>query len=119
MTEKQALVREISADEYGAIFGEGVNFFGRRDFAMLNRAKAERVIFLAFEDEKGRTLAGLTAGERDGKLYAPFSAPYCPLSTKKALSVERARLIASALREYSGGRMRLTLPPLCYGEEKI
>ena len=67
--------KEVSEEEYRRRFPQPLHVFNSLPFIALNAAKVDRVRYILTGDE-GRTRMGLVAGQRDGMLLSPFSAPY-------------------------------------------
>lgn len=112
-------VCRVGRDEYDALFPQRLTVFDRTCFAELNSARADAVEYLTLRDSSGKALAGWIAGRRYDMLLAPFSAPYSAPAVSANLSVAQWLGCANALREYSGGKMRLTLPPDFYAPELL
>ncbi len=106
-------VSELSAKEYSALFPHRPHLFNSVEFAELNRHKCASVHFLAFSDSKFR--GGLIAGERDGALMNPFSAPFGGFDFNREPSAAKMIEIVESLKEWlHGRRCTITLPPAFY-----
>ena len=105
-------IRSISPSEYRALFPpEDSHLFNSVDFAELNAGRCDRIHYLVFADSKVRF--GLIAGEREGKLFAPFSAPFASFSYNSLQSIDAVDAAVDALGRY-GMPVQLFLPPTFY-----
>lgn len=79
-------VIEATREEFSNQLSSPYVVFNSASFNELNRTKAERIYYLLFMDTKLRM--GLIAGEKDGMLKSPFSAPFGGFSfVKENISV--------------------------------
>lgn len=114
----------VEADEqcFRNLFPRSGNIFSSLDFNLLNENKLkERPVFMIIREE-GKPRLGLIAGNRDGRICAPFSAPYSFFVWKKKPSLQTFAKAAETLVSYlkdSGRRLRLIMPPLCHDPEMI
>jgi len=106
----------IEPEEYAAEFDRyAPHVYNTVGFNLHNAAKTERLHFLALADRKLRF--GLIAGERDGELRSPFSAPFGGLTARSRQSVEHLYAAAEALKRYATRKemtLAITLPPPIY-----
>lgn len=112
-------VNRMDLKEYGQVYTHPFLAFDTVPFCELNRSKCDGLHALSFSDGKKNRL-GFVMGERDGKLRAPFSAPYTMFAYNKSEKLEYYDEAAEALKEYArkqGKSMILTLPPTVFGSE--
>lgn len=105
--------KEVSEEEYRRRFPQPLHVFNSLPFIALNAAKVDRVRYILTGDE-GRTRMGLVAGQRDGMLLSPFSAPYGGPDFSRDEKIEKVAESVSALGDFAraeGLKLRLTLPP--------
>ena len=108
----------VDAREYASLFRTSAHIFNSVAFTELNRDKCSDVHYFAFKDGKARI--GLIAGEREGNLYSPFSAPFGGFDANGSERLEYYDQAALALRDYLRSRntkVRIALPPSIYGSE--
>lgn len=117
-------VTEVSAAEYGGLFGEASHVFNSVAFAELNRHKATSLRYLCFGDAKVRF--GLTLGEKAGGLCTPFSAPFGGFEVRGVQRLAYMEDAVSSLKDYvrsdaslPSRQVMVTLPPLVYGETQL
>lgn len=114
-------VFSIEPEEYAAEFDRYVpHVYNTVAFNLHNRSKADNVRFLVLADSKIRF--GLIAGERDGRLHSPFSAPFGGLTWRGRQSVEHLFAASKALKLYAstyGKSITITLPPAIYSPSLI
>lgn len=107
------IIREVTAEEYRQLFPKPQVVYNSVEFTTLNADKADRIVRAVAETDDGRAIVGLTAGERGGELFAPFSAPFASLDFNRehrtSTVLEAAEAFCAA---YPG--MQLTLPPAPY-----
>jgi hypothetical protein len=113
------ILEEARPADWDEIIREPWHCFASAQFNTLNAEKAERVHYLLFRDSKYRL--GLVAGENQGTLVSPFSAPfggYVPMyDDVKIQSIEEAVDITEQWAVTSGlKKIMLTLPPPIYNE---
>lgn len=108
-------IEEVSQHDYRCIFTRPTLAFDSVDFNVLNQSKTAALRFLTFVDE-GKPRLGLIAGDAgEGKLKAPFSAPFAALEAVGRQRLDTYIEAAQALaRDFDG---RITLPPPCYASE--
>lgn len=101
----------IDAKSFKQLFTHTVHIYNTTEFTELNREKCENVVYFAFYDKKARL--GLIAGERNGTLLSPFSAPFGGfVSTGDADIKHFDNAISLLVAE--GKKVNLTLPPALY-----
>lgn len=108
----------VDAQEYASLFHRPSHVFNSVPFTESNRDKCEDIHYLVFRDGKARL--GLIAGERDGGLHSPFSAPFGGFDTNEPVRMEYYDEAAAILRDHLRSRgwpIRISLPPLIYGSE--
>ncbi len=108
-----------TAEEYKNIFPSPYHIFNDANFAKINEAKCEEVVYLLFKDKKYRL--GLTAGIRNNILHSPFSAPFGGFSLQKEdiqiSTIENAeKLLTQFCRDKKLSGIKLLLPPIFYAE---
>ena len=108
-----------TAEEYKNIFPSPYHIFNDANFAQLNEAKCDEVVYLLFKDKKYRL--GLTAGIRNNILHSPFSAPFGGFSFQKEdiqiSTIETAEKLLTQfcmVKKLSG--IKLLVPPIFYAE---
>lgn len=109
-------VIEVASDDYRRLLPAPVLAFDTTEFNALNAAKAGEVRHLVFADG-GKARLGLIAGEVNGELRAPFSAPFAALESVGRRRIDVYLEAAAALSAWLGRRgmnARITLPPPCY-----
>lgn len=109
--------KRISPEEYQRLFPEPSLVYDSVPFSELNRSKCEDVHYVAFFDSEGRARLGVILGLRDGRLNAPFSAPFASIEAAKPQQLAHYVEALDALRRYgreAGAAVRLTLPPDIY-----
>lgn len=114
-----ALHSLVQADfkEYENVMKEPYHAFNSTGFALLNQHKCDAVSAFLYKDSKYRL--GIIAGEKDGMLLSPFSAPFGGFSFLKTdvqiAAIENAVVL---LEEFAVEKkltgIRLVLPPLIY-----
>ncbi|MCM1309640.1 MAG: hypothetical protein NC301_01270 [Bacteroides sp.] len=104
-------ILEVSAREYQLAFPRPAVVYNSVAFTELNAAKVDVVRRIVIYGDK--PLLGLTFGERDGQLRAPFSAPFACFDFNREVRTEPMQAAAAALHEHSRGAL-LTLPPPFY-----
>lgn len=112
----------VTQQEYANIIPAPFHVFNTVAFNELNADKVDKVHYLLFQDSKYRL--GLVAGEKDGRLRSPFSAPFGGFSyVKEEVSVEQMDGALTALKswavEQGCSAIQITLPPLLYGESYL
>ena len=114
-------VFSIGPEEYAAELDRyAPHVYNRVAFNLHNRSKADNVRFLVLADSKVRF--GLIAGERDGRLLSPFSAPFGGLTWRGRQSVEHLFAASEALKRYAsttGKSISITLPPAIYSPSLV
>jgi hypothetical protein len=110
-------IEEVSPSMYQEVIREPFHAFASAPFNVLNQAKAEKIYYLLFKDSKYRV--GLIAGQIQGVILSPFSAPFCgfvPVHDDiKIETIEDAvELTVSWVKEKGFTKIEFTLPPLIY-----
>lgn len=106
-------ISEITATDYQHTFAQPRVIYGSLPFTRVNAARARRIIHAVALDEAGRAILGLTIGEREGGLFAPFSAPFAMFDYNREHSTEAVfEAVAAFVGKYPG--LQLTLPPAIY-----
>lgn len=103
----------LSAEEYRRAFPLPAVVYNSVEFTTLNATRVGSVRRLAVADNNSAPILGLTVGERDGFLLAPFSAPFAMLDFNREHRAETMLEAARLLRDALPG-LRLTLPPAPY-----
>lgn len=109
-------VKEVTAEEYAATAFEHPHVYNSVEFARLNAHKTDGLRYLTFTRD-GVTKAGMIAGERDGRLLSPFSAPFGGFSTVGHLRLDTVEQAVEALCGYAtraGMDISIVLPPQLY-----
>lgn len=101
----------IDAKSFKQLFTNTVHVYNTTEFTELNREKCENVVYLAFYDKKARL--GLIAGERNGTLHSPFSAPFGGFVSTGDVDIRHFDNAISLLAA-EGKKATLTLPPAFY-----
>lgn len=109
---------EVTEREYSGAFPRPAVAYNSVAFTRLNAAKVDAVRRLMICADSGSPLLGLTVGEKDGQLRAPFSAPFACLDFNRDHGAEVMLEAARLLRESLPG-LRLTLPPAFYAAPMI
>ncbi len=110
-------VKQLSAEEYAAIFVRPVSPYTTADFCALNSHKVAEMRHLAFYSPgSSKALAGIIVGRRDGEELwrSPFSAPFGGLDCVRPLRLEEVTAIYRALLGHCGGHLLVTLSPEFY-----
>ncbi|MDE6556435.1 MAG: GNAT family N-acetyltransferase [Duncaniella sp.] len=111
-------VIRVTPDAYASVFPTTSHVYNSVKFSELNRNKAEEVIYLLLNDEKGKPQFGITLGLRENMLLSPFSAPFGGVETvKQRKSVAHWIEAAECVKEYAAVRnfaLRIALPPSFY-----
>lgn len=111
------IIEEVSPQAYRRTFPTPSLAFDSVDFNMLNAAKVSKVRFLTFIDG-GKVRIGLIAGtDAEGRLRAPFSAPFAGFEAAGRQRIDSYVDAAAALAGYvdaTSGSARITLPPPIY-----
>lgn len=108
-------ILRVTANEYSEIFNKHSHIYNSVAFSQLNANKCGHVHYLVFKDTKARL--GITLGEREDLLCAPFSAPFGGFEFTSEPKIEYLENALSLLKKYSASlkkRLRLTLPPPIY-----
>lgn len=103
----------LSAEEYRRAFPSPAVVYNSVDFTALNASRADSLRRLAVTDDNGRPILGLTAGRREERWLAPFSAPFAMLDFNREHGAETMSEAARLLRSELPG-LQLTLPPAPY-----
>ena len=109
-------INRVEAEEYKSYFPKNEHIFNSVAFTELNKHKCKSVRYLVFKDKKARL--GIIAGENDGILLSPFSAPFGGFDAPEMERIEYYDQAAEQLRDYlrqEGLKMRIVLPPSIYG----
>jgi len=109
---------KVEAQEYASLFRNHSHVFNSVTFTELNKHKCDMVHYFVFRD--GKTRLGLIAGEREGVLCSPFSAPFGGFDASVSERLEYYDQAAVALRDYvqnKNTKIRIALPPAVYGSE--
>ena len=109
---------KVDAQEYASLFRKHSHVFNSVAFSELNKGKCDAVHYFVFKDGKARL--GLIAGEQNGCLYSPFSAPFGGFDASASERLEYYDQAAIALHDYVQARntsIRIALPPSVYGSE--
>lgn len=107
----------VDFKEYEHVIKEPYHAFNSAGFALLNQHKCDSVFAFLYKDSKYRL--GILAGEKDGMLLSPFSAPFGGFSFLKAdvqiSAIENAVVLLEEFASEKGLKgIRLVLPPLIY-----
>lgn len=102
---------EVTAKEYQLTFPRPAVVYNSAAFTELNAGKVDRVRRIIICGDK--PLLGITLGEKDGQLRAPFSAPFAMVDFNREIRTEPMLEAAALLRENFAGAS-LTLPPPFY-----
>ena len=106
-------ISEISATDYHHTFVQPRVIYGSLPFTRVNEAKARRIVHAVAHDEAGRAILGLTIGEREEGLFAPFSAPFAMFDYNREHGTEAVfDAVGAFVGKYPG--LQLTLPPSIY-----
>lgn len=113
------ILEEVTAEAYHEVIPKPWHCFADARFNNLNARKVEKVHYLLFKDSKLRL--GLVAGQREGILASPFSAPYggyTPIHTEiKIQSIEEAVDCTEQWAVTNGVKeIRLSPPPPIYNQ---
>ena len=111
---------EVGCEAYSALFPDAPHLFNNPEYALLYRDKCVRLHFIVFSDHKVR--AGIIAGERDGRLQSPFSAPYGGFTFPRRLRFPMLAEVAGALDGYARRLslgVRITLPPVFHSSDEV
>lgn len=105
--------REVGRQAYSEVMaGVDTHMFNSPRYAELYTHRCCRLHYIVLADSRVR--AGLIAGERDGQLQSPFSAPYgglvLPHPLRFPLLAEAVQALDDYARSFSLG-LRITLPP--------
>lgn len=106
-----------SPAEYARYFPDPSVAYNTVEFSELNRAKCRDVHYVVLADDGGKIRLGITLGEADGELKAPFSAPFGCIEETKPQQITYYLEAMDALRVYGEehhSRVRITLPPAIY-----
>lgn len=112
-------VCEVSFDEYSERIERHPHIYNSVKFAQLNAYKADGVRCLLFDDN-GRTRFGMILGQRGGRLFSPFSAPFGGFSANRRQSLEMVDGAVAALSAYAKSErkdIRIVLPPQFYDSD--
>lgn len=107
------IIRELHAEEYRQAFPRPAIAYNSVEFNDLNAPKVERVVRAAAVNNGGAPVAGLTFGVNEGRMRAPFSAPFACLDFNRELRAEPLLEVAHELRRAYAG-LQITLPPPVY-----
>lgn len=111
----------VTKEEYSKTFSSIDIVYNTPAFSELNAAKCREVHYILFADGNKPRL-GITLGERDDSLSAPFSAPFASPVCNSEQKIEHIVEAVSALQNYAakaGKPLRLTLPPTFYSPALI
>lgn len=87
------------------------------DFCHLNAPRADKVVNLCGTDSKGKVRIALTAGKRDGKWMAPFSAPFSSVRVKNGVNTAALTEFFNEVSHVLDAPLKLTLPPSLYNSD--
>lgn len=111
-------IESVGPVEYGRLFSRPSHIYNAVGFNELNRTKCDSIRYLVFRDDRERVRFGLIAGERDGSLRSPFSAPFGGMESSGSQRTIKWVEAAEALRDYLGQTtLRVILPPLAYDRD--
>ena len=103
----------LSAEDYSRAFPRPSVVYNSMAFTSLNAVRATSVSHMAITDNSGTPILGLTVGERDERMLAPFSAPFAMFDFNREHRAETMLEAARLLRDRFPGLL-LTLPPAPY-----
>lgn len=104
---------KVNSQDYRQAFPASAVIYNSVDFTELNSCRADRVDYYVISNESASPLVGLTVGLADGRLLAPFSAPFAMLDFNRPHRAETMVEIGRLLRHELPG-LELTLPPAPY-----
>lgn len=109
-------ILRVSSEQYAGQFERfAPHIYNTVAFSEHNRKKSESLHYLVFSDSSPRL--GLIAGEKNGELQSPFSAPFGGFTSRGTQSIDRLIDAVRLLSDYAkslGLRARVTLPPALY-----
>lgn len=112
------VVERVTPEAYSALFSDrapGLHTeFDSPAFTQLYTHKCRSIHYLAFR-RRNRVVAGIIAGETDGMLQSPFSAPYGGFTLMTAPAIALLTELTDSLIGYARERglgIRITLPPV-------
>lgn len=112
-------VERVLPGEFRGYFPKGGTLlYNSVEFAELNADKCDRIHYLLLRDSKVRF--GMIAGECQGMLCSPFSAPFGGLCANSRQGVEAVDGAVEVVRRYAAGTgldLRITLPPQVYDSD--
>lgn len=114
------ITKELTAEEYNAIFPQPLHAFNSTSFNQLNQGKCDQLKFLALCDAQSKPRLGLVAGVKGHELKAPFSAPFAGFDFRKNERVDKLQEALRGFRKYladSNLVASITLPPNLYWPE--
>lgn len=117
------MIREISSEEYGSLYGEecgvrGGHVYSGRVFTELNRGKVDDVVYLSWGKCVGEDKLGIALGRSGGGVWrSPFSAPMGGFVSRGGVTAGDYAEAAEAVSEWAGrGNLRVTVgAPDVYG----
>ena len=107
-------LQQITIEELYSEFPQSVTPYGSEAFNRLNAAKADSLAAYILRDSKGKARLGVLAGERDGSMRLPFSAPFGEVLYRRPQTLETCMDLAHALKNTIPAGMQLTLAPDFY-----
>lgn len=118
-------VERVTPDAYAALVSDrapGLHpVFNSPAFTQLYTHKCRAIHYLAFR-RRNRIVAGIIAGETDGMLQSPFSAPYGGFTLLAAPAIALLTELTDSLTGYArelGLGIRITLPPVYMAPAEI
>ena len=106
----------VKPEEYRQLFPNARHIFNSVDFIELNQDKCSSVRYFCFSENRARL--GLAAGERDGVLLSPFSAPFGGFDANLPDRIEYYDEAVALLKgqiSSLGLPLKIVLPPTAYG----
>ncbi len=104
----------ITIEELYGEFPQSVTPYGSEAFNRLNAPKADSLAAYILRDSKGKARLGVLAGECDGSMRVPFSAPFGEVLYRRPQTLETCMDLAHALKNTIPAGMQLTLAPDFY-----
>lgn len=111
-------IQRLDSDSYRRAFPHPGHIYNSVQFSELNRGKCDDVLYLALYDG-GRLRCGMIAGERDGAIMSPWSAPFGGLTVNRRQSFRCIDNAVKTLCTFTKSQERslvVTLPPEFYGD---
>lgn len=108
---------EVTAEEYGKLFGEYQYFYNSKNFHTLNKTKTGQVVYFLFRERKKKL--ALVAGVTDGIMRIPYSAPFAVFETMQGyIKIEEIdyalRLLDGYADTHNIRKIFFRCPPIFY-----